>query len=63
MDLNTKKKFAFLSSETVPDYRQLDNGNNEKSEKNQKTNNNQSTKFHQLQQKFNSLQVNKLLQF
>lgn len=52
-DMNTKKKFAFLSTETVPDYRPMEY--NEISEKSQKTSNNQSTKFHQLQQKFNNV--------
>ncbi|OXU27488.1 hypothetical protein TSAR_010648 [Trichomalopsis sarcophagae] len=52
-DLNTKKKFAFLSTETVPDYRPKEY--NEISEKSQKTSSNQSTKFHQLQQKFNNV--------
>ncbi|XP_058801342.1 coronin-2B-like isoform X1 [Phymastichus coffea] len=52
-DANTKKKFAFLSTETVPDYRPKEY--NEISEKSQKTSSNQSTKFHQLQQKFNNV--------
>ncbi|XP_063216669.1 coronin-2B-like [Bacillus rossius redtenbacheri] len=47
---NNSKKFAFLSQETVPDYRPLD----VLSEKNQKTSSNQSTKFHQIQQMFGS---------
>lgn len=52
-DMNTKKKFAFLSTETVPDYRPMEY--NEITEKSQKTSSNQSTKFHQLQQKFNNV--------
>ncbi|KPJ18931.1 hypothetical protein RR48_12442 [Papilio machaon] len=66
-DANNRKKFAFLSHETTPDYRPLatwqpppplanithnndnDVGINEKS---QKTNANQTTKFHQLQKMF-----------
>ncbi|XP_015589488.1 coronin-2B isoform X3 [Cephus cinctus] len=51
-DLNTKKKFAFLSTETVPDYRPVEL--HDMSEKSQKTSSNQSTKFHELQQKFGS---------
>ncbi|XP_043488387.1 coronin-2B-like isoform X2 [Polistes fuscatus] len=49
-DLNNKKKFAFLSTETVPDYRPVELHNI--TEKSQKTSSNQSTKFQQLQQKF-----------
>lgn len=59
LDNNLKKKFAFLSTETIPDYRpkeiipqkevQLQN------EKNQKTTNNQTTKFHQLQKMFGNI--------
>lgn len=48
---NNKKKFAFLSCETVPDYRPKDVLN----EKTQKTSVNQSTKFHQLQQMFDNI--------
>lgn len=44
---NIAKKFAFLAQETVPDYRT----ENDKS-KIEKTNTNQSTKFHQLQSIF-----------
>lgn len=51
---NNKKKFAFLSVETVPDYRPKEII----SEKTQKTTTNQSTKFHQLQQMFGSLTSN-----
>lgn len=47
---NNKKKFAFLSVETVPDYRPKD-----VIDKNYKTTANQSTKFHQLQQMFGNL--------
>lgn len=54
-DLNNKKKFAFLSTETVPDYRSVELL--DMSEKSQKTSSNQSTKFHQLQQKFGNIQV------
>ncbi|XP_026481952.1 coronin-2B-like isoform X2 [Ctenocephalides felis] len=49
---NNKKKFAFLSCETVPDYRPMDTNDTTLTEKNQKTSSNQSTKFHQLQQMF-----------
>lgn len=58
-DLNNKKKFAFLSTETVPDYRPVELHNI--TEKSQKTSSNQSTKFQQLQQKFANvnLQVRK----
>ncbi|XP_018579261.1 coronin-2B isoform X2 [Anoplophora glabripennis] len=45
---NNKRKFAFLSSETIPDYRPKDMI----TEKSQKTTNNQTTKFQQLQQRF-----------
>lgn len=44
VDNNISKKFAFLAQETVPDYRSAN--------KNEKTNTNQSTKFHQLQSIF-----------
>ncbi|XP_046592523.1 coronin-2B isoform X1 [Neodiprion lecontei] len=54
-DLNTKKKFAFLSTETVPDYRPVEL--HDMSEKSQKTSCNQSTKIHQLQQKFGNVTV------
>lgn len=47
---NNKKKFAFLSSETIPDYRPRDTL--PQIDKSQKTSTNQSTKFHQLQQMF-----------
>lgn len=50
-DLNNKKKFAFLSTETVPDYRPVEL-HNITEEKSQKTSSNQTTKFQQLQQKF-----------
>lgn len=60
-DLNNKKKFAFLSTETVPDYRPIEFL--DMSEKSQKTSSNQSTKFQQLQQKFGTavLQVEPVL--
>ncbi|XP_066992330.1 coronin-2B isoform X2 [Anabrus simplex] len=45
---NNSKKFAFLSQETVPDYRPVDVL--PPSEKSQKTSTNQSTKFLQIQQ-------------
>lgn len=49
VDNNISKKFAFLAQETVPDYRP----ENEKfTNKHEKTNTNQSTKFHQLQSIF-----------
>lgn len=62
-DANNRKKFAFLSRETTPDYRPLgtwqpenhtnDNDANQTiMEKSQKTNANQNTKFHQLQRMF-----------
>ncbi|XP_048478942.1 coronin-2B isoform X4 [Plutella xylostella] len=64
-DANNRKKFAFLSRETTPDYRPLvtwhednyadnhvDNNIAQINEKNQKTNLNQTTKFHQLQKMF-----------
>lgn len=44
VDNNISKKFAFLAQETTPDYRP--------SNKTEKTNTNQSTKFHQLQSIF-----------
>ncbi|XP_044009355.1 coronin-2B-like isoform X3 [Aphidius gifuensis] len=53
-DVNTKKKFAFLSTETIPDYRSVDSLDIEKS---QKTSNNQSTKIHQLQQRFGNVNI------
>lgn len=52
-DLNNKKKFAFLSTETIPDYRPVEL--HDMSEKSQKTSSNQSTKFQQLQQKFGNV--------
>ncbi|XP_026321904.1 coronin-2B-like isoform X1 [Hyposmocoma kahamanoa] len=61
-DPNNRKKFAFLSRETTPDYRPLNtwqppenhtnNDHDIVSEKSQKTNANQNTKFHQLQRMF-----------
>ncbi|KAF9414493.1 hypothetical protein HW555_007630 [Spodoptera exigua] len=63
-DANNRKKFAFLSRETTPDYRPLgtwqpnDHNNDSEhldvqvNEKSQKTNANQNTKFHQLQRMF-----------
>ncbi|XP_048512695.1 coronin-2B-like isoform X4 [Athalia rosae] len=56
-DLNTKKKFAFLSTETVPDYRPVEL--HDMSEKSQKTSSNLTTKFHQLQQNFGSVTTQK----
>lgn len=54
VDNNISKKFAFLAQETVPDYRP----SNEKfTNKNEKTNTNQSTKFHQLQSIFGQQQT------
>lgn len=50
VDNNNKKKFAFLSTETIPDYRPRELLPH--NEKIQKTTNNQTTKFHQLQQMF-----------
>lgn len=54
-DVNTKKKFAFLSTETIPDYRPVDDL--DISEKSQKTSSNQSTKIHQLQQRFGHVTI------
>jgi len=54
-DLNNKKKFAFLSTETIPDYRPVEL--HDMSEKSQKTSSNQSTKFQQLQQKFGNVAI------
>ncbi|XP_077293080.1 coronin-2B-like [Arctopsyche grandis] len=59
-DNNNKKKFAFLSCETIPDYRPVpswqlrseEENNLQVTEKSQKTNSNQATKFHRLQQMF-----------
>ncbi|KAL4707911.1 hypothetical protein ACJJTC_013702, partial [Scirpophaga incertulas] len=58
-DANNRKKFAFLSRETTPDYRPLatwhpndDEPQVQVTEKCQKTNANQNTKFHQLQRMF-----------
>ncbi|XP_037301619.1 LOW QUALITY PROTEIN: coronin-2A-like, partial [Manduca sexta] len=66
-DANNRKKFAFLSRETTPDYRPLATWHNEHNnlnhtadndlqvqvtEKSQKTSANQNTKFHQLQRMF-----------
>ncbi|CAH1647049.1 unnamed protein product [Spodoptera littoralis] len=63
-DANNRKKFAFLSRETTPDYRPLgtwqpnDHNNDTEhldvqvNEKSQKTSANQNTKFHQLQRMF-----------
>ncbi|KAK5650758.1 hypothetical protein RI129_001787 [Pyrocoelia pectoralis] len=48
---NNKKKFAFLSTTTTPDYRSKDEIVSYL-EKSQKTTNNQHTKIQQLQQKF-----------
>lgn len=54
---NIRKKFAFLSRETVPDYRSVDLSPVD--EKSQKTSNNQTTKFQQIQQMFSG-QINNL---
>ncbi|KOB67373.1 Coronin [Operophtera brumata] len=55
-DANNRKKFAFLSRETTPDYRPLGTWQHEQNHVNdndvQKTNANQNTKFHQLQKMF-----------
>ncbi|XP_063906884.1 coronin-2B-like isoform X2 [Zophobas morio] len=50
---NNKMKFAFLSTETIPDYRPKDLIE----EKNKKTTTNQTTKFQQLQQRFGHVEV------
>lgn len=55
IDNNNKKKFAFLSVETIPDYRPKDMLPH--NEKIQKTTSNQTTKFHQLQQMFGNIQT------
>ncbi|XP_046982633.1 coronin-2B-like isoform X2 [Schistocerca americana] len=49
---NNSRKFAFLSQETVPDYRPIDVKVSPPTEKSQKTESNQTTKFQQLQQMF-----------
>ncbi|KAK7789673.1 hypothetical protein R5R35_011444 [Gryllus longicercus] len=54
--VNNSKKFAFLSQETVPDYRPVDV--QPVTEKSQKTSSNQSTKFLQIQQMWASQQTN-----
>lgn len=54
---NNKRKFAFLSTETVPDYRPKE----QRIEKSQKTSSNQTTKFQQLQQKFELNNRNSLI--
>lgn len=53
---NNKKKFAFLSTETVPDYRSKDQIFTDKI---QKTTTNQNTKFQQLQKKFADISNNR----
>lgn len=53
VDNNISKKFAFLAQETTPDYRP---SNERFTNKNEKTNTNQSTKFHQLQSIFGQQQ-------
>ncbi|XP_029672141.1 coronin-2B-like isoform X2 [Formica exsecta] len=58
-DLNNKKKFAFLSTETIPDYRPVEL--HDMSEKSQKTSSNQSTKFQQLQQKFGNVAMQNII--
>jgi coronin-2 len=52
VDMNLKKKFAFLANETIPDYRTAPQRITTLKE--EKTTTNQSTKFHQLQSIFNS---------
>lgn len=54
---NNKKKFAFLSTTTIPDYRPKDDISSYL-EKSQKTTTNQNTKFQQLQQKFGNVANN-----
>lgn len=54
VDNNISRKFAFLAQETVPDYR---TSNEKFTNKNEKTNTNQSTKFHQLQSIFGQQQT------
>ncbi|KAJ9598006.1 hypothetical protein L9F63_026890, partial [Diploptera punctata] len=55
---NNSKKFAFLSQETVPDYRPIENIQIiPLSEKSQKTSSNQSTKFQQIQQIFGQVKL------
>ncbi|XP_008198815.1 coronin-2B isoform X2 [Tribolium castaneum] len=51
---NNKMKLAFLSTETIPDYRPKDLIE----EKIKKTTTNQTTKFQQLQQRFGHVEVN-----
>lgn len=53
---NNRKKFAFLATETIPDYRPKD----VVIEKNKKTSTNQSTKFQELQQMFSNVNNNEL---
>lgn len=50
---NNRRKFAFLSKETIPDYRPKDLI---MLEKNRKTSNNET--FQKLQQKFNQIEIN-----
>ncbi|KAG8233885.1 hypothetical protein J437_LFUL005212 [Ladona fulva] len=51
----SKAKFAFLSQETVPDYRPVEMRQLLPSEKSHKTSCNQSTKFYQIQQMWGEL--------
>lgn len=53
---NNKKKFAFLSTETIPDYRPKDQIF---TDKRHKTSTNQNTKFQQLQKKFADISNNR----
>lgn len=53
---NNKKKFAFLSTETIPDYRSKDQI---VTDKRYKTSTNQHTKFQQLQKKISDLSNNR----
>lgn len=50
LDNNISKKFAFLAQETIPDYR---TSIEKFTDKNDKTNTNQSTKFHHLKTMIN----------
>lgn len=53
---NNKRKFAFLATETIPDYRPKDAF----LEKDKKTSTNQSTKFQELQQMFSNVNNSEL---
>ncbi|XP_060527324.1 coronin-2B-like isoform X2 [Cylas formicarius] len=54
---NNRKKFHFLSTETIPDYRPKSIVITEQNEKNKKTTTNQTTKFQQLQQRFSQIEL------